>query len=129
MKNKSIIERTFLYSWPVAIVVSVVIYLISGNFDYMVSYIIGVASVLFMQSINYRVMKNLYKNYPELIKSRTVILYFVRFIFYGLILYICIKDPEWNVFYAFGGILTYRIVLHPTALIMSKKGDEKDNEL
>jgi hypothetical protein len=123
MKNKSIIERTFLYSWPVAIVVSVVIYLISGNFDYMVSYIIGVASVLFMQSINYRVMKNLYKNYP------TVILYFVRFIFYGLILYICIKDPEWNVFYAFGGILTYRIVLHPTALIMSKKGDEKDNEL
>jgi hypothetical protein len=74
-------------------------------------------------------MKNLYKNYPELIKSRTVILYFVRFIFYGLILYICIKDPEWNVFYAFGGILTYRIVLHPTALIMSKKGDEKDNEL
>ena len=129
MKNSNLIEKTFLFTWPVAFIASVLIYLISGNSAYMISYILGVASVMMMQSLNYRMMKDLYKNNPAKIKSRTIMLYIVRFVFYAVILYVVVRHEEWNVYFALGGLLTFQVVLIPVTVIFADKGDETEDEL
>ena len=126
MKKTNIIERTFLICWPFTIIFSVVLYLITQNFDYVLSYILGVGSVLLMQSMNYRIMKNLYKNNPTKIKSTTIIIYLVKYIFFGIILYVANADPDWNVYFTFVGLCTFRIIAFPVALIYAKRGDDKD---
>lgn len=126
MKKANIIEITFVFSWIAAIVVSLVTYFISGNFDFVVSYLLGFFSVMLMQSMNYRIMKNLYKNNPQKIKSTTIIIYLVKYIFFAIMLYVAHIDPDWNVFFTFGGIMTYRTVMFPVALIYAKKGEDED---
>lgn len=126
IKKTNIIEKTFLFSWPYAILFSAVAYIISGNWDFVLSFILGVASGLLMQSMNYRIMKDLYKNNPEKIKSRQILLYFVKYIFYAVILYITATYDGWNVYFTFVGILTFRIVSFPVALIFANKGDDED---
>ncbi|HOO44073.1 MAG TPA: ATP synthase subunit I [Bacillota bacterium] len=126
MKKANIIEKTFLLSWPFAIITSTIIFLITWNFDNVVSYLLGVFSVMLMQSLNYRIMKNLYKNNPKKIKSMTIIIYLVKYIFFGIILYVANSDPDWNVFYTFAGLVTYRFVMFPVALIYAKKGEDED---
>lgn len=126
MKKTNIIERTFLFSWPFAILFSLILYIITQNFDFVISYLLGVFSVLLMQSLNYRIMKNLYRNNPSKIKSRTIIIYLVKYIFFGIILYVANSDPEWNVYLAFVGLMTFRIVSFPVTLIYAKKGDDED---
>ena len=128
MKKSNIIEFTFLICFPVSIVVSLVLYFIAKDFGLVVSYILGVATVLMMQSLNYRIMKNVFKNNPEKIKSNTILIYIVKYIFYGIILFVAYNEPNWDIFATLGGIMTFSIVMFPTALIISKKGDE-DNEL
>ena len=128
MKKANIIELTFLFCWPFAIIVSLVIYLFSKDWGLVVSYILGVFTVLMAQSMNYRIMKNTFKNNPVKIKSNTIIIYIVKYIFYGIILYVAHIEPNWNIFAALGGIMTYRIVMFPTTLIFAKRGDD-DNEL
>jgi hypothetical protein len=125
-KKTNIIEKTFLFCWPFAIVFSVVLYLITQNFDFVISYLLGVFSVLLMQSMNYRIMKKLFKDNPEKIKSRTIIIYLVKYVFFGIILYVAYTDPDWNVYLTFVGLLSYRIVMYPVALISAKRGDDED---
>lgn len=124
MKNANIIEKTFLLCWPAAIIIALIIYLITQSGNYVTSYFLGVASVLLMQSMNYRMLKDLYKNNPSKIKSRTIWLYVARYVFFGVILYISYVDADWNIFYTLGGILTYKFVLVPTTLIFAKKGED-----
>lgn len=125
MKKTNLIEKIFLFTLPVAILAFLLIYLISGNIDFGLSYVLGVLCSLLMNSLNYRVMKNLYANNPELIKSRQIMLYIAKFIFFGVILYFTHTSEAWNVFYTFGGLMTYRIVSFPVALIFAnKEGDE-----
>lgn len=126
MKKTNLIEKIFLFSWPYALVVSVAIYLITFNFDFVLSFFLGVASSLLMNSMNYRIMKNLYKNNPSLIKSRQIMIYIAKFVFFGVILYITYKDPGWNVYYTFAGLLTYRIVSIPVTLIYAGKDGDPD---
>jgi len=122
----NIIERTFLFCWPYAIVFSIVLYFITSNFDFVISFLLGVFSSLLMQSMNYRIMKKLFKDNPEKIKSRTIIIYLVKYVFFGIILYVAYTDPDWNVYLAFVGILTFRIVMYPVALIFANKGGDED---
>ncbi len=127
MKKINLIERVFLFSWPYAFLFSLIVYLITKNFDFVLSFILGVASSLLMNSLNYRIMKNLYANNPNLIKSRQIYIYLVKFIFFGLILYITYNSEAWNVYYTFVGLLTYRIVSIPVILFSSDKGvDDSD---
>ena len=127
MKKANIIEKTILLCWPVAIIVSLILYLIWKDFDYAISYILGVLGVLLMQSMNYRIMKKLFKNDPSKIKSRTIIIYLAKYVFFGIILYVAHTTPEWNVYITFAGLLTYRIVSFPVALISAKKGDDENS--
>lgn len=129
MKNSNLIEKTFLFTWPVAILASLLIYFISGNSAYLISYILGVASVMMMQSLNYRVMKDLYKTNPAKIKSRTVLLYLARFVFYAVILYVVFQHEEWNIYFTLGGLLTFQAVLIPVTIIFADKGDDTEDEL
>jgi len=126
MKKANIIELTFLFSWLAAIIVSVVTYFITGDFNMVVSYLLGFFSVMLMQSMNYRIMKNLYKNNPSRIKSTTIIIYLVKYIFFAIMLYVAHIETDWNVFFTFGGIMTYRVVMYPVVLIYAKKGEDKD---
>ncbi len=128
MKKSNIVELTFLICWPVAIVASLAIYLITNNGDFVVSYILGIASMLLMQSLNYRMMKDLYKNNPSKIKGRTILMYIVRFVFFGIILYVSQDSEKWNVFYTLGGLLTYPITIFVVTLIKARKdkGDDED---
>lgn len=128
MKKPNLIELTFLFTWPAAIIVSLVIYLISRDWGMVVSYILGVFTVLMAQSMNYRIMKNTFKNNPGRIRKNTILIYIVKYIFYGIILYVAFNEPNWNIFATAGGIITYRIVMFPTTLIFAKKGDD-DSEL
>ena len=129
MKNGNLIEKTFLFTWPVTIVAGLLIYVISGNSSNLISYILGVASVMMMQSLNYRIMKNLYKNNPAKIKSTTVLLYLARYVFYGIILYVVFKHDQWNIYYTLAGLLTFQIVLIAITIIFAKKGDDDTDEL
>ncbi len=127
MKKINVVERTFLFSWPYAILFVLITYLITKNWDYVLSFLLGTFSGLLMQSLNYRIMKDLYKNNPEKIKSRQIILYFVKYVFYGLVLYITYQNSsQWNIYFAFVGILTFRIVSFPVVLIFANKGDDED---
>ncbi len=128
MKKKNLIEKIFLFSWPYAIVFALVLYLITWNADYVLSFLLGSASSLLMNSLNYRIMKNIYENKPEAIKSRHIIMFFVKFIFFALILFIAYQDPEsWNIYFTFVGLLTFRIVSFPVGLIFAnKESDEND---
>ncbi len=126
MKKTNVIEKTFLFSWPYAILFSIITYLVTQNFDFVISFVLGTASGLLMQSLNYRIMKDLFKNHPEKIKSRTILMYFVKYVFYGVILYIALTSDNLNVYFAFVGILTFRIVSFPVVLIFAKKGDDED---
>jgi hypothetical protein len=124
MKKANVIELTFLFTWPVSLVVALVIYLISHSGGLVASYVLGVVTVLMMQSINYRVMKNVFKNNPGNIKRYAIFIYIAKYIFYGIILYVAYSEPNWSIFAALGGIMTYRIVMFPTTLIFAKKGDD-----
>lgn len=124
MKKANVIELTFLFTWPASLVVALVLYLISREWGLVISYVLGVFSVLMMQSINYRIMKNAFKNNPGNIKRYTILIYIAKYIFYGIILYVAYNEPNWNIFAALGGIMTYRIVMFPTTLIFAKRGDD-----
>ena len=126
MKNKDIIEKTFLFSWPYAIVFSLIIYLITKNLDYVLSFFLGAATSLFVNSLNYKVMKTTYKEHPEKIKSRQIFIYIGKYLFMALILFITIQSDEYNEYYTFVGLLTFVIVSFPTAIIFSRKGDDED---
>ncbi len=127
MKQKmNIIERTFLFSWPYAIVFSLVLYLITQNFDWVISFLLGVFSVLLMQSLNYRIMKRLFKENPQKIKSNSIIIYLVKYIFYGIILYVALTEADWNVYFTFAGLFTFRIVSFFVTLIYANKGEDDD---
>jgi hypothetical protein len=78
--------------------------------------------------MNYRIMKNVFKNNPENIKRYTIFIYIAKYIFYGIILYVSYREQNWNIFAALGGIMTYRIVMFPTTMIFAKKGDD-DNAI
>ncbi len=130
MKNKiNIIERTFLFAWPYMVLFSLVIFLITGNFDnYVLSFLLGALSSLMMNSLQYRIMKHLYAHNPEAIRSRQIMIYTVKLLFFGLILFITHSQNDWNVWYAFAGLLTYRIVMFPVALIWANKDDDGDGD-
>jgi len=66
------------------------------------------------------------KNNPEKIKSRTIIIYLVKYVFFGIILYVSHTDPDWNVYLTFVGLLTFRIVTYPVAIISANKGDDEN---
>jgi uncharacterized membrane protein len=127
MKNKNIIEKTFLFAWPYAIVFSLILYLITQNFDFVISFILGFATSLMVNSMNYRIMKATYQTSPDKIKARQIILFVVKYGFMGLILFITYQSNEFNVYYTFVGLFTFVIISIPTAIIFSKRGDV-DNE-
>ena len=124
MKKPNVIELTFLFTWPVSIVVALIILLISGDWGLVVSYILGVFTVLMMQSMNYRIMKNTFKNNPGNIQRYTIFIYIAKIVLYGIILYVAYNEQSWNIFATLGGIMTYRIVMFPTTIIFAKKGDD-----
>lgn len=126
MKKNNVVELTFLFCWPFTILVSLILYFITQDFGFVISYVLGVFSVLMMQSFTYRIMKKTFKENPSKIKSYSIMIYVAKFIFYGIILYVTYQEPSWNIFAAFGGLLTYRVVMFPTVLIFAKKGDKED---
>lgn len=126
MKNKDIIEKTFLIAWPYGIIFSLVLYLITRDFDLVISFVLGFVSSLFVNSMNYRVMKNVYSQQQDRIKSRQIIMYFVKFVFMGLILYISFDSDAYNVYLTLVGLFTFVIVSVPTAIISSLRGEHTD---
>ena len=126
MKKTNIIEKTFLFSWPYAILFSVILYIITQSFDYVLSFLLVIFSILLMQSLNYKIMKNLFKNNTSKIKSTTIIIYLVKFVFFGIILYVAKMDSEWNIYFVFVGLFTFRIVSFVVKLIFAKKGGDDD---
>ena len=126
MKNKDIIEKTFLLAWPYAILFSLVLYIITKNFDDVLSFILGYGASMMVQSMNYRFMKSTFRNEPDKIKGRQVILFLVRYAFMGLILYIAYSSEEFNEYLTFVGLLSFVIVAIPTSIIFSRRGVEED---
>ena len=132
MKKKlNIIERTFLFAWPYMVLFSLVLFLVTGNFtNYVLSFLLGSLSSLMMNSLEYRIMKRVYEENPDKIRVRQLMVYPIKLLFFGLILYITHTQEGWNIWYAFIGLLTYRIVMFPVALIWANKdhgeGDDAD---
>jgi len=124
----NIIERTFLFVFPYALVVALIIFLVTRDWDNVLSFVLGTATGLLMNSFNYRVIKNLGKNAPVKIKKAQVLIYIAKIVFYGVILYITSRSEAWNIYYTFAGIMSYYIVLVPVAIIYTKKhgGDPED---
>jgi len=122
MKKKNLIEKIFLFSWPYGILFSLILYIITQNLDFVLSFLLGLSSSLLMNSLNYRIMKNVYEKNPDKIKSRHIIMYVVKFLFSALILFITFQNPEeWNIYFTFVGLLTFRIISIPVTLIFANK--------
>jgi hypothetical protein len=130
MKHKTnVIEKTILFSWPFILVVSVIIYLFTFEWDYVTSYALGAFASLLMQSWNYKWMKKAFLEAPTMIKRNYIVSYIFRFVLYGFLLYFTFSNPEeWNIFYSSAGILTYRFVMIPVVLIFGRAegGDDVD---
>ncbi len=124
-KKTNIIELTFLFAWPYILVVSTVLYLITGNWDFVLSFVLGTFSSLMMNSMQYRIMKQAFATAPNTIRSKTVMLYIAKMVFYAIILYFTVNNPEWNIYFVAGGIMTYRVVLWIITIIQTlrKAGD------
>lgn len=122
MKQKTnVIEKTILFSWPYTIVVATGIYLFTSNWDFVTSFLLGAVASLLMSSWNYRWMKRAYLEAPTLIQRHYILSYVIRFVLFGVLLYITATNPEsWNVYFTAVGILTYRIVLVPVVLIFGR---------
>lgn len=122
MKQKTnVIEKTILFSWPYTIVVATGIFLVTSNWDFVTSFLLGAVASLLMSSWNYRWMKRAYLEAPTLIQRHYILSYVIRFILFGVLLYITATNPEsWNVYFTAVGILTYRIVLVPVVLIFGR---------
>jgi len=120
-KKLNLIEKTFLFAWPYVIVVSLVILLISQNMDLMLSFILGSACSLLMNSLNYRVLKSAFQYQPHTIQKKTILMYLLRFAFYAVVLYTTSIKDSWNLYATAAGMLTFRIVLIPLTLYFAKK--------
>ncbi len=122
MKQKTnVIEKTILFSWPYTIVVATGIYLFTSNWDFVTSFLLGAVASLLMSSWNYRWMKRAYLEAPTLIQRHYILSYVIRFVLFGVLLYITATNPQsWNVYFTAVGILTYRIVLVPVVLIFGR---------
>ncbi|PKK94555.1 MAG: hypothetical protein CVV60_05815 [Tenericutes bacterium HGW-Tenericutes-5] len=122
IQKKNLIEKIFLFSWPYGILFALVLYLITQNTNYVLSFLLGLASSLLMNSLNYRVMKSIYEKRPEVIQSRHIFMFIIKFLFFALIMYIAYSDPEeWNIYYTFIGLLTFRLISIPVTLIFANK--------
>ena len=122
MKQKTnVIEKTILFSWPYTIVVATGIFLVTSNWDFVTSFLLGAVASLLMSSWNYRWMKRAYLEAPTLIQRHYILSYVIRFVLFGVLLYITATNPQsWNVYFTAVGILTYRIVLVPVVLIFGR---------
>ena len=122
IQKKNLIEKIFLFSWPYGILFALVLYLITQNTNYVLSFLLGLASSLLMNSLNYRVMKSIYEKRPEVIQSRHIFMFIIKFLFFALIMYIAYSEPEeWNIYYTFIGLLTFRLISIPVTLIFANK--------
>jgi hypothetical protein len=84
MKHKTnVIEKTILFSWPFILVVSVIIYLFTFEWDNVTSYALGAFASLLMQSWNYKWMKKAFLEAPTMIKRNYIVSYIFRFVLYG----------------------------------------------
>lgn len=128
-EKRNIIERTFLFAWPYMLLFSLVLYLITHDFNNAVlSFLLGALSSLMMNSLQYRIMKQTFRENPDKIRVRQLMVYAVKLLFFGLILYITHTQEGWTIWYAFVGLLTYRIVMFPVALIWADDDDEEDDD-
>lgn len=122
IQKKNLIEKIFLFSWPYGILFALVLYLITQDTNYVFSFLLGLASSLLMNSLNYRIMKSVYEKRPEVIQSRHILMFIVKFLFFALIMYISYSDPEeWNIYFTFVGLLTFRLISFPVTLIYANK--------
>lgn len=126
MKNKDVIEKTFLIAWPYALLFSLVTWIISGNFDMVLSFLLGHLTSMLLHSMNYRIMKSTYKLQADKIKYRQLMLYFARFVFMGLILYISYNNDDYNVYLTLVGLMTFVIVSIPLTIITYSRGEKND---
>jgi cell division protein FtsW (lipid II flippase) len=126
MKNKDVIEKTFLVAWPYAILFSIVTFIISRDFDMVLSFLLGFLTSMMLNSMNYRIMKSTFKSEPNRIKYRQLTLYFVRFIFMGLILYIAYNNENYNVYLTLVGLLSFVIVSVPLTIMTYSRGEDND---
>jgi NhaP-type Na+/H+ or K+/H+ antiporter len=129
MKRNNAIEWTMLLSWPAILIVSLAIYLITGEWNFVKSFALGAFTTLLMQSWNYKWMKRAFEEAPKTIVRSTVVSYVFRFVLYGVILYFTYQNADqWNIYFTAGGILLYRVVMFPVAIVLSRKkeGDAVD---
>ena len=126
MKNRNVIEKTFLVAWPYAILFSLIAYLISSDFNIVLSFLLGFLTSMMLHSMNYRVMKSTFQSEPNNIKTRQLIMFFTRFVFMGLILYISFTNERFNVYLTLVGLLTFVIVSIPVTLITYSRGEKND---
>lgn len=126
MKNKDVIEKTFLIAWPYAILFSIVTFIISRDFNLVLSFLLGYLTSMMLHSMNYRMMKSTFKSQPERIKYRQLMMFFARFVFMALILYIAFDNEKYNVYLTLVGLLTFVIVSVPLTIYTYSKGDKND---
>lgn len=120
-KRTNAIEWTMLLSWPAILVVSLVIYIITREWNFVKSFALGAFTTLLMQSWNYKWMKKAFEEAPTMIKRNYIVSYIFRFILYGVILYFTFQNADqWNIYFTAGGILLYRVVMIPVVLVTSR---------
>ena len=120
-KNLSVTEKTFLFLWPISIIIGIIIFLFTKDSNDLVSYLLGVFTAMLVNSLHYRILKNALEKPKSKIQVTTFIIYLVKMGLYGFILYFVITNSNWNVLYTVGGFITYRVVFFSVAYIASTR--------
>ncbi|MBU1145099.1 MAG: ATP synthase subunit I [Firmicutes bacterium] len=128
IKNLNLIEKTFLFLWPFIIIFSLVTYLISLDFDLVIGFLLGAFTSMLMNSFHYRVMKKAFESHLEQIKTKQILLYFAKMVFYGIVMYFAITNPDWNIILTFVGIISYRVILFPVTFFSLRKQNKEGDK-
>lgn len=130
MNDEKAFLRTFPFVLIVALFASIILYFVSGGFDWVYSYVLGVMTSLLAMSMHYkRIMKVTFTE-PHKIRQATTFIYIFKFVMYSLILGYAIFDQKnggsmrWIAVLL--GIETFRIVLFANIIITKRVGEQND---
>lgn len=127
-KNLNLIEKTFLFLWPFIIVFGLVTFLISKNFDFVISFLLGAFTSMLVNSFHYKILKGALHEGKSHIQTKSFLIYLGKMIAYGLIMYFVITNDKYNIIFTFIGIISYRIVLYPIMIFAYKRGKKEGDD-
>lgn len=122
------IEKTFVWLWPVMIVTGVLVFIVSLDFSTAASVLLGGVTSLFANSLQYRYIKSTPKELMHKLQSRMVMMYFLKLLIYATVMTVVALSTNMSVAMTFVGIILYYVTLFVVSLVITKKQAKEEQK-